>query len=129
MSNNNNIQEIVKNLSNLSITEVMELVSALEEKWGVSAQATVVSGDSEDKQEKEEKSSFDVVLKSFPAAAKMKLMLALKKPPINLSMDQLKEATANPDAANYKIQTEVDKESGEEIKKLLEPIGAVIVLE
>lgn len=127
---NTQINQLVESLSKLTVLECIELKNTLEEKWGVTAQVAVAASASEEKEEKEEKTSFNVVLKSFPAASKMKIMLALKKDPIKMEIPQLKEATAN-DTPNYTLIKDTDKETAKAIEAILtdKKIGAVVEIQ
>ena len=61
-------EELIEELSNKSIMEVVDLVKALEEKWGVSAAAPVAAAPASaggDAEASEEKTEFTVTLKSF----------------------------------------------------------------
>ncbi len=113
--------QVIEFLSNLTIIEATELVSELEEKWGVSAAAPVAmmgaaGGAAE---EVEEQTEFDVILEDF-GAKKINVIKAVRA----LTGLGLKEAKAVVDGAPAPVKEGVTKEEAEEIKKALEEAGA-----
>jgi large subunit ribosomal protein L7/L12 len=120
------LNEVVKVLSDLKITEVAELVKMLEKEWGVSAAAPVavaggaVAGDAG---ASAEKSSFDVVLKSAGAGK-----IAVIKVVREITGLGLGEAKALVDGAPKNVKDGVSKADAEEMKKKLEEAGATVEL-
>ena len=119
-------EEIVEELSKLSVLEVAGLVKALEEKWGVSAAApvAVAAGPvaAAPAEEVEEKTEFDVVMTSF-GAEKVKVIKAVREIVSGLG---LAEAKALVEGIPAKIKEGVAKEEAEELKKKLEEVGATV---
>ena len=120
-------EEILETISNMSVMEVVDLISAMEEKWGVSAAgvaaptaAVPTAGGAE---VAEEKDGFDVVMTSFGAnkVAVIKVVRALT----GLG---LKEAKDMVESAPSTIKEGASKEDSETIKKQLEDAGATVEL-
>jgi len=120
-------EELIEALSNKSIMEVVELVKALEEKWGVSAAAPVAvaaapgAGGGEAAAAAEEQSEFDVVMTSFGdnKVAVIKVIRAVT----GLG---LKEAKDLVESAPSTVKEAVAKDEAESIKKQLEEAGATV---
>jgi large subunit ribosomal protein L7/L12 len=120
-------EEILETISNMSVMEVVDLISAMEEKWGVSAAgvaapaaAVPTAGGAEVAEEKDE---FDVVMTGFGAkkVAVIKVVRALT----GLG---LKEAKDMVESAPSTIKEGASKEDSETIKKQLEDAGATVEL-
>jgi large subunit ribosomal protein L7/L12 len=119
-------EELIEELSNKPIMEVVELVKALEEKWGVSAAAPVAvaaagGGAAADAGAEEEQTEFDVVMKSFGDNK-----VAVIKVVRTLTGLGLKEAKDLVEGAPSPIKEGAPKEEAEEIKKQLEEAGAQV---
>lgn len=115
--------EIIDVISKMTVMELNDLVKAIEEKFGVSAQmavaqvsATVAGGAAQE----EEKTEFDVVLK---AAGEKKIQVI--KIVRELTSLGLKEAKDLVDSVPKKVVEVLPKEKAEEIKSKLEAVGAV----
>jgi len=110
----------------MTVMEVVELISAMEEKFGVSAAAAVAAvpmagaGGGEEAAQ-EEQTEFDVVLKSF-GANKVGVIKAVR----GLTGLGLKEAKAAVEGAPNTLKEAVSKEEAEEAKKALEEAGAEV---
>lgn len=118
--------EVIEYLSGLSVIEVSELVSELEEKWGVSAAASAVAvaaPESGGAAAAEEKSEFDVVLS---AAGNSKI--AVIKEVRTLTGLGLKEAKDLVESAPKPLKTGVPKEEADKIKEVLTKVGATVEL-
>ena len=115
--------ELIEALSSKPIMEIVELVKALEEKWGVSAAAPVavaaVAGAAAAAPAAEEKTEFDVVMSSFGEnkVAVIKVVRAVT----GLG---LKEAKDLVEGAPSTIKEGVSKDEAESVKKQLEEAGA-----
>ena len=122
-----NLDQIVEQLSTLSVLEAAELVKKLEEKWGVSAAAPVAvaaaAGPAAAAEPVEEKTEFDVVLKET-GAKKIDVIKVIRQ----LTNLGLGEAKTMAETAGSKILTGVGKEAANDAKKRLEEAGAVITL-
>ena len=118
------LDKIVEQLSELSVLEAAELVSKLEESWGVSAAAPVaavaaVAGGAAEPVE--EKTEFDVVLKDA-GPKKIETIKAIRK----ITGLGLKESKEMAEAAGSKILEAVGKEAAADAKSQLEAAGASI---
>jgi large subunit ribosomal protein L7/L12 len=118
-------EDVLEYISNLSVLELSELVKEFEEKFGVSAQATVVAaaGAAGGAAAEEEKTEFDVVLTG--AGAKKINVIKVVRAITGLG---LKEAKAAVEETPTTIKEGVSKEEAEEIKKQLEEAGASVEL-
>ena len=116
------ITAIVEELKTLSVLELSELVHAVEEEFGVSAAAAVVAGPATaGAAAAEEKTEFDVILKSA-GANKIKVVKAVK----DITGLGLAEAKALVDGAPKAIKEAISKDEAEDIKAKLEEVGAEI---
>jgi len=116
-------EDLIEELSNKPIMEVVELVKALEEKWGVSAAAPVAvaagpAGGQADAAA-EEKTEFDVLLNSFGENK-----VAVIKVVRTLTGLGLKEAKDLVEGAPNVVKEGSSKEEAEDVKKQLEEAGA-----
>ena len=120
-----NKDQVVDFLSNLTVIELSNLVSELEDKWGVSAAAAVavagVAAGGGDAGAAEEKTEFDVVLKD-PGAKKINAIKAVRV----ITGLGLKEAKELVEGAPNNVKEGVSKEEAESVKKQLEEAGAVV---
>ena len=115
-------EDVLEYISNLSVLELSELVKEFEEKFGVSAQPTVVAGGAAAGGEAaEEKTEFDVILKDA-GAKKINVIKAVRA----LTGLGLKEAKEAVESAPTTIKEGVSKEDAEEAKKQLEEAGATV---
>jgi len=115
-------EDVLEYISNLSVLELSELVKEFEEKFGVSAQPTVVAaaGGAGGAAE-EEKTEFDVILKDA-GAKKINVIKAVRA----LTGLGLKEAKEAVESAPTTIKEGVSKEDAEAAKKQLEEAGATV---
>jgi len=118
-------EELIEALSEKPIMEVVELVKALEEKWGVSAAApaavAAAGGAAAPEAAAEEQTEFDVVMSSFGENK-----VAVIKVVRTITGLGLKEAKDLVESAPSAIKEGVPKEEAEEIKKKLEEAGAKV---
>ena len=118
------LQEIAEQLSGLTVLEAAELSKILEEKWGVSAAAPVAvaaAAVGEAAPAAEEKTEFDVTLKSF-GSEKIKVIKEVR----TITGLGLKEAKDLVEGAPKVVKEGATKEEAEEIKKKLEVVGAEV---
>jgi len=118
-------EDILDTISNMSVMEVVDLISAMEEKFGVSAAAAVAAapaggGAVEAAVEKDE---FDVVLAGM-GANKVAVIKAVRA----ITGQGLKEAKDTVESAPATIKEGASKSEAEEIKKQLEEAGATVEL-
>ena len=120
-------EEILETISNMTVMEVVDLISAMEEKFGVSAAAAVAAvptaaaeGAGEAAAEQTE---FDVVLNSYGSnkVAVIKVVRAIT----GLGLKEAKELV---ESAPSVVKEGVTKEEAEDLKKQLEEAGASVEL-
>ncbi len=121
-------EEIVKNIEEMSVLELSNLVKVLEDKFGVSAAMPMAAvaaapGAAGAAPAAEEKTSFTVVL----AAVGDKKIQVIKEIRAITSLG-LKEAKDLVDSAPKPVKENISKEEAEEIKKKLEEQGATVEL-
>ncbi len=124
--------EILDSLKSLSLLEASELVKQIEEAFGVSAAASAgvvmaapgaaAGGDSADAAE--EKTEFEIVLESFEASSKIKVLKEVR----NATGLGLGEAKALVEAAPKTIKEGATKEDAEALKKAIEAVGGKVTL-
>ncbi|MEM7084357.1 MAG: 50S ribosomal protein L7/L12 [Pseudomonadota bacterium] len=116
--------EILDAISGMSVMEVVDLISAMEEKFGVTAAAPVAvaaAGPAEGGAAAEEKTEFDVVMTSF-GSNKVPVIKAVR----GITGLGLKEAKELVEGAPSPIKEGVNKDEAEDIKKQLEEAGASV---
>ncbi|HIA07112.1 MAG TPA: 50S ribosomal protein L7/L12 [Flavobacteriales bacterium] len=122
------LKDFADQLVGLTVKEVNELAQILKDEYGIepaaaAAAPAAVAGGGGDAEAADEKSSFDVVLKS-PGGAKLAIVKLVKE----LTGLGLKEAKAVVDAAPKAIKEGVAKDEAEALKKQLEEAGAEVEL-
>ena len=114
--------KIIEEVKSMTVLELADLVSALEEEFGVSASAAmVVAGPAGGAAAEEEKTEFDVIL-AEAGPTKLKVVKAVRE----ITGLALKEAKAVVDGAPKAIKEAVSKEEAEEIKTKIEEFGGVV---
>ncbi len=119
-------EDVLEYISGLSVLELSELVKEFEEKFGVSAQPTVVAGGGAaggEAEAAEEQTEFDVVL-TDAGAKKINVIKAVRA----LTGLGLKEAKAAVEETPSKIKEGASKEDAEAAKEELEAAGASVEL-
>ncbi|PCJ15134.1 MAG: 50S ribosomal protein L7/L12 [Gammaproteobacteria bacterium] len=115
-------EDILEAIAEMSVMDLVDLVSAIEEKFGVTAAApvAVVAGPAGDAgAAAEEQTEFDVVLASF-GEKKVGVIKAVR----SITGLGLKEAKALVESAPTNVKEAVSKDEAEDIKKQLEDAGA-----
>ena len=120
------ITALIEEVKGLTVLELSELVKALEEEFGVSAAAMAApaAGAGAAAEAAEEKTEFDVVLASFDAAAKIKVIKVVRE----ITGQGLAEAKATVEGAPKTLKEGASKEDAEALKKQLEEAGAKVEL-
>ena len=116
--------DILEAIANMSVMEVVDLIDAMEEKFGVSAAAAVAAAPvaaAGDAAAAEEKDEFDVVMTSF-GENKVAVIKAVR----GITGAGLKEAKELVDAAPKAIKEGVSKDEAEALQKQLEEAGAEV---
>ena len=120
-------EDILETLSNMTVMEVVDLISAMEEKFGVSAAAAVAAapaaGAAAAGEAAEEKDEFEVVLSSF-GDKKVAVIKAVR----TITGLGLKEAKDMVESAPTTVKEGASKDEAEELKKQLEEAGATVEL-
>lgn len=121
------VEELLEAIGSLSLVEASELVSAMEEKFGISAAAPVAvaagpaAGGDAGAGGAEEQSEFDVILTGFGDAK-----VAVIKEVRGITGLGLKEAKELVEGGGKPVKEKVSKEEAEEIKGQLEGAGATV---
>jgi len=119
-----NKEELLETISNMTVLEVVELVEAMEEKFGVSAAvaaAPAAAAAAGDGAAAEEKTEFDVILTGF-GENKVAAIKAVR----SITGLGLKEAKELVESAPSPMKEGASKDEAEEIKKQLEEAGATV---
>ena len=116
-------EDIINAVSEMSVMQVVELISAMEEKFGVSAAAAVAAGPAAGPAAAEEQTEFNVIL-TAAGEKKVNAIKAVRE----LTGLGLKEAKALVDGAPSTIKEGVSKDEAEAAKKSLEEAGAAVEL-
>ena len=123
-------EELLEAISKMSVMDLVELISEMEEKFGVSASApapvaaAATAGDGAEPSDKEEEQTeFDLILKSF-GDNKIAVIKAVRA----ITSLGLKDAKDMVEGAPITIKEAVSKKEVEEMTKQLEDSGAVVEL-
>jgi len=117
-----NKEEILDSIANMSVMDVVELVEAMEEKFGVSAAAaTVAAAPAAAAAVEEEQTEFDVHMSSF-GANKVSVIKVVRA----ITSLGLKEAKDLVEGAPTNIKDGVSKDEADDLKKQLEEAGASV---
>ena len=123
-------EELMEAIKGMSVLEMVELVKALEEEFGVSAAAPVMAaptgatGASAAAAEEEEKTEFTVVLKEI-GENKINVIKAVRE----ITQLGLREAKELVDSAPKQVSEAIAKNDAEQMKQKLEAAGATVSLE
>lgn len=121
------LKQLAEQLVNLKVLEVNKLATILKEEHGIEPEAAapvVVANTSAKTEEKEKKTSFDVVLKSV-GSAKLKVIQAIRKV-TNLGIKEAKEVT---DTLPSTVKKGIKEGEAQQVKSILEEAGAEVTLE
>ena len=118
------ITALIEEVKALTVLELNDLVKALEEEFGVSAAAMAAPAAGAAAPAAEEKTEFDVVLAGFDAAAKIKVIKAVRE----ITGLGLAEAKAAVEGTPKTLKEAVSKDEAEELKKKLEEAGGKVEL-
>jgi len=119
-------EEILETISGMSVMEVVDLISAMEEKFGVTAAAAVAAAPAAgggEAEVAEEQNEFDVVMTSF-GENKVSVIKAVR----SITGLGLKEAKGMVESAPSTVKEAASKDESAEIKKTLEEAGASVEL-
>ncbi|HAA45371.1 MULTISPECIES: 50S ribosomal protein L7/L12 [Halomonadaceae] len=115
--------DIINAVADMSVMEVVELIEAMEEKFGVSAAAAVMAGPAAAGEAAEEQTEFDVVL-TAAGDKKVNVIKAVRE----ITGLGLKEAKGAVDGAPATIKEGLSKDDAEAAKAKLEEAGATVEL-
>jgi large subunit ribosomal protein L7/L12 len=122
-------EEVLEAISQMSVMDLVELISEMEEKFGVSAAAPVAvaaapaAGDAEDSASGDEQTEFEVILQSI-GDNKIAVIKAVR----SITGLGLKDAKDIVEGAPKSLKESVSKEEADEMKKQLEEAGASVEL-
>jgi large subunit ribosomal protein L7/L12 len=124
-------EELIQVIKDMKVSELAELVKALEDEFDISASAPVAmaaapgaAGDAEE--EEEEKTEFDVALKSF--GQKKIAVIKVVRSLTGLGLKEAKELVEKAGTPEGVVKEGASKEEAEDIKKQLEEAGAEVEL-
>ena len=123
------INQIVEELKTLTLLEASELVTAIEETFGVDASASLGGGAAMASapvimEEVEEKTEFNVMLDEVPADKKIAVLKVVR----TLTGLGLKEAKTLVESAPKMVQEALNKDAAEDAKKQIEAAGGKVSL-
>ena len=121
--------EIIEKLKSITLLEAAELVSQIEETFGVDASAPTggfasapIAGDSNEAEPVEEKTTFDVILESISSDKRVAALKAIR----SLTSLGLKEAKDFTTSLPKAVKESVSKEEAESTKQQLEEVGGQV---
>ena len=122
------LDQIIEELKTLTLLEASELVSKIEDVFGVDASAAaggpVVMAAAAPAEEVEEKTEFDVMLDEVPADKKIAVLKIVR----SLTGLGLKEAKELVESAPKEVQAGIGKDAAEDAKKQIEAAGGKVSL-
>jgi large subunit ribosomal protein L7/L12 len=113
--------DILDAVSNMTVMEIVDLISAMEEKFGVSAAAAVAAAPAAAAAAVEEQTEFDVIMTSF-GENKVSVIKAVRA----ITGLGLKEAKDAVEGVPTTVKEGVSKAEAETVKKALEEAGATV---
>jgi len=121
-------EDILESISNMTVMEIVDLISAMEEKFGVSAAAAVAAAPAagaggDGGEAAEEQTEFDVIMSSF-GDNKVGVIKTIRQ----ITGLGLKEAKEMVEGVPATVKEQIEKEDAETIKKQLEEAGASVEL-
>lgn len=116
-------EQILDAVAEMSVMQVVELIEAMEEKFGVSAAAAVVAGGAAGGEAAAEQTEFDVILESA-GGNKVAVIKAVR----GATGLGLKEAKGLVDSAPAPLKEGIEKDEAEALKAQLEEAGATVVV-
>ncbi|WP_343189484.1 50S ribosomal protein L7/L12 [Buchnera aphidicola] len=117
-------EEILESISNMSVKNIVELIKDMEKKFNITANTEINSSKKKQKNEKEEKTEFNVLLKTI---GKNKIpVIKIVRSSTGLGLKQAKDLVESCPAI---IKEKINKEEAETLKKNLEDVGALIEIQ
>jgi large subunit ribosomal protein L7/L12 len=115
-------EEILETIASMTVLEVSELITMMEEKFGVTAAAAVAAGPADAAEVVEEPTEFNVILKASDPTKKIPAIKAVRA----ITGLGLKEAKGVVEAGNSTIKEAVSKEDATTVKEQLEAAGCTV---
>ena len=120
------IQEIIAAIKEMKMTEVKELVDAMKEEFGVTGAIAVAGGAAPAAAAAaEEKTEFDVVLKGFDAAAKLKVLKVIREV-CGLGLKEAKDFVEAAAAGPKTVKEGLSKEDAEKLAAQIKEVGGEV---
>ncbi|MBP3059322.1 50S ribosomal protein L7/L12 [Texas Phoenix palm phytoplasma] len=123
-----NKEKFIESLKGMTLLEIKELVDGIKEEFGIDPSSVLSATnqkDSETKNEQEEKTEFQVILKTFGQPSNKIAVIKAVRDITNLGLSDSKNLTETPDSI---IKENINKQEAEKIKKQLELLGATVEL-
>ena len=118
--------EIIAAVESMTVLELADLVKAMEEKFGVSAAATaVVAGPAAAAAVVEEKTEFDVILKGFDAAAKLKVLKVIREV-CGLGLKEAKDFVEAAATGPKTVKEGLSKEDADKLAASIKEVGGEV---
>ena len=118
--------EIIAAVESMTVLELADLVKAMEEKFGVSAAATaVVAGPAAAAAPVEEKTEFDVILKGFDAAAKLKVLKVIREV-CGLGLKEAKDFVEAAATGPKTVKEGLSKEDADKLAASIKEVGGEV---
>ena len=120
------IQEIIAAIKDMKMTEVKELVDAMKEEFGVTGAIAVAGGAAPAAAAAvEEKTEFDVVLKGFDAAAKLKVLKVIREV-CGLGLKEAKDFVEAAATGPKTVKEGLSKEDAEKLAAQIKEVGGEV---
>ena len=120
------IQEIIAAIKEMKMTEVKELVDAMKEEFGVTGAIAVAGGAAPAAAAAvEEKTEFDVVLKGFDAAAKLKVLKVIREV-CGLGLKEAKDFVEAAATGPKTVKEGLSKEDAEKLAAQIKEVGGEV---
>ena len=118
--------EIIAAVESMTVLELADLGKAMEEKFGVSAAATaVVAGPAAAAAPVEEKTEFDVILKGFDAAAKLKVLKVIREV-CGLGLKEAKDFVEAAATGPKTVKEGLSKEDADKLAAQIKEVGGEV---
>ncbi|WP_343182558.1 50S ribosomal protein L7/L12 [Buchnera aphidicola] len=114
-------EQIIQKISEMSVMDIIDLISSMEKKFGVSAIPNVQQNHTQQEEKKEEKTEFDIILKSI-GKNKISVIKAVRST-MGLGLKESKDLV---ESAPTTLKEKINKKEAELLKNTLEKAGATI---
>ena len=122
-----NIQEILSAIESATMLEIKELVDAMKEKFGVTGAVAVAGGaaPAAAAAAEEEKTEFDVILKGFDAAGKLKVLKVIREV-CGLGLKEAKDFVESAATGPKTVKEGLSKEDAEKLAAQIKEVGGEV---